>query len=277
MSEGIGKVIHLPITCELNLSRNGEACSREFGGQTGCATLTAEPSVAHWRSKALKGCETDGAVLLQSNARRSHHGGRTMTEPEKPIVALFDLDGTLADHNGELHRRLDQMRSPAESLDVPFQIAWETAPGYLRERMKAIRGNPGFWINLPPLRAGFEILEAAHSLGFQIEILSKGPRHSPIAWMEKLQWCDQHLAAYPHQVTITMDKGLVYGNLLVDDYPEYVLRWLRWRKRGMVVMPDQPWNRDFEHPQVYRYLGDQSEMVTILERVVARTKASEPG
>jgi 5'-nucleotidase len=199
-----------------------------------------------------------------------------MTEPETPIVALFDLDGTLADHNGELHRRLERMRSPAESPDVPFEPAREAAPGYLRERTKAIRGNPGFWINLRPIRAGFEILEAAHRLGFQIEILSKGPRHSPIAWMEKLQWCDRHLADYPHQVTITMDKGLVYGKLLVDDYPEYVLRWLRWRKRGMVILPDQPWNQGFEHPQVYRYTGDKGEMVAVLERVMARARAAVP-
>jgi len=192
-----------------------------------------------------------------------------MTEPENPIVALFDLDGTLADHDGELRRRLEPMRSPAEPPDVPVGVAWETAPQYLRERMRAIRGNPGFWINLPPLRAGFEVLEAAHRLGFQVEVLTKGPRHSPIAWMEKLQWCDRHLAGYPHQVTITMDKGLVYGKLLVDDYPEYVLRWLRWRKRGTVILPDQPWNRGFEHPQVYRYAGDRVEMDAVLERVVA--------
>ena len=50
--------------------------------------------------------------------------------------------------------------------------------------------------------------------------------------MEKVQWCDRHLADFPHQITITMDKGLVYGKLLVDDWPDYVLRWLRWRKRG---------------------------------------------
>jgi 5'-nucleotidase len=200
-----------------------------------------------------------------------------MTEPEVPIVALFDLDGTLADHDGELHRRLELMRSPAEPSDVPADFSRGSEPEYLLERRRAIRNNPGFWINLPPLRSGFEILEEAHRLGFQIEVLTKGPRHSPVAWMEKLQWCDRHLANYPHQVTITMDKGLVYGKLLVDDYPEYVLRWLRWRKRGMVILPDQPWNRGFEHPQVYRYDGNRVEMAAILHGVITRAGVSEPG
>ena len=37
------------------------------------------------------------------------------------------------------------------------------------------------------------------------------------------QWCQHHLPGVP--VTITMDKGLVYGKVLVDDYPPYVERW----------------------------------------------------
>ena len=192
-----------------------------------------------------------------------------MNEGDRPIVALFDLDGTLADHNGELLRRLDVLRFPGEA-DVELSSAdWAGLPGYLQERVRIIRGNPGFWIELPKLRAGFEILEEAHRLNFQIEALTKGPRHSPIAWMEKLQWCDRHLAGFLHQVTITMDKGLVYGKLLVDDYPEYILRWLKWRVRGTVIMPDQPWNQSFEHPQVCRYAGDRAEMATVLERIIA--------
>jgi 5'-nucleotidase len=191
-----------------------------------------------------------------------------MNGADEPIVALFDLDGTLADHNGELLRRLDLLRSPGEP-DIELSSAdWAGLPRYVQERVRIIRGNPGFWIELPLLRAGFEILEEAHRLNFQIEVLTKGPRHSPIAWMEKLQWCDRHLAGFPHQVTITMDKGLVYGKLLVDDYPEYVLRWLKWRVRGTVIMPDQPWNQGFEHPQVYRYTGDRAEMATVLARVI---------
>jgi 5'-nucleotidase len=192
-----------------------------------------------------------------------------MSEGEDPIVALFDMDGTLADHTGELQRRLDRMSSPQEPPADLSAFGWDDQPEYLRERIRLIRSNPGFWINLPILKAGFEVLEEAHRLGFQIEVVTKGPRRSPIAWMEKLQWCDKHLAGFPHQVTITMDKALVYGKVLVDDYPEYALRWLRWRKRGTVILPDQPWNQGFEHPQVYRYTGDRREMAAVLERVVA--------
>src|SRR5689334_2500047 len=129
-----------------------------------------------------------------------------MADQENPIVALFDMDGTLADYSGELRRRLELMRSPHEPESEFHEFAWDEYPDFLRERIRAIKNNPGFWINLPPMLAGFEILEEAHRRNFQIEILTKGPRHSPIAWMEKVEWCDKHLAGYPHQVTITMDK-----------------------------------------------------------------------
>jgi 5'-nucleotidase len=77
-------------------------------------------------------------------------------------------------------------------------------------------------------------------------------------------------------VTITMDKGLVYGKVLVDDYPEYALRWLKWRKRGLVIMPNQPWNQGFEHPQVHRYTGDREEIQRVLARVLTTARSESP-
>tara|TARA_Y100000310_G_C20512920_1_gene729762 strand:+ start:436 stop:588 length:153 start_codon:yes stop_codon:yes gene_type:complete len=49
-------------------------------------------------------------------------------------------------------------------------------------------------------------------------------------------------------MTITEDKGIVYGKVLVDDYPCYIKRWLENRPRGLVIMPAHSYNRDFEHP-----------------------------
>ena len=84
------------------------------------------------------------------------------------------------------------------------------------------------------------------------------PAANLVTWQESVEDREQWLAQ--------MDK---------DDYPVYVLRWLRWRRRGTVILPDQPWNRGFEHPQVYRYAGDRGEMAGVLERVVAETRAAE--
>ena len=54
----------------------------------------------------------------------------------------------------------------------------------------------------------------------------------------------------------------MYGKVLVDDWPEYISRWLKWRPRGLVIMPASQSNAGFTHPQVIRYDGSNAEQVT---------------
>lgn len=163
------------------------------------------------------------------------------------LLALIDMDGTLCDYQGALLRDLQSLRSPAEPLIGDEDSPWQRA----REAM--IRRQPGWWRNLPRHQLGFDVLAELEALRFEIHVLTKGPAWAPSAWTEKLEWCQQHLPGVP--VTITMDKGLVYGKVLVDDYPPYVERWLEWRPRGLVVLPAQPWNLGFTHPSAIRYDG----------------------
>ena len=52
--------------------------------------------------------------------------------------------------------------------------------------------------------------------------------------------------------SVTSDKSLIYGKVLVEDWPPYVEKWLKWRKRGLEVLMDRPYNRGFKHPNVVR-------------------------
>ena len=60
---------------------------------------------------------------------------------------------------------------------------------------------------------------------------------------------------------MTEDKGLVYGKVLFDDWPEYITSWLEYRPRGLVIMPNHPHNQGFKHPNVIRYIGSNWEEV----------------
>jgi len=72
--------------------------------------------------------------------------------------------------------------------------------------------------------------------------------------MGKKLWIDKYMGKNM-DITITRDKGLVYGKVLVDDWPEYIERWLKWRPRGIVIMPANSANLGFSHRQVLRYTG----------------------
>jgi 5'-nucleotidase len=169
-----------------------------------------------------------------------------MTEKPNELVALIDMDGTLCDYDGAMRRDMAKIAAPG---DAP--VWYDHAPAYMIERKKLIQDQPGWWRNLSALPLGFELMRVLRELEFRLVVLTKGPaRRNSGAWSEKVEWCREYLGDVP--VVISADKGLVYGRVLVDDWPDYVTRWLEWRPRGLVLMPAQPWNEGYAHPNVLR-------------------------
>jgi hypothetical protein len=187
-------------------------------------------------------------------------------------VFLFDLDGSLADYDGTLLADLERMRAPAEPAVTAVRAAFEQP--HLRARIDAITGRPGWWAGLPPLEAGMAVYHLAMDMGFDCQVLTKGPKYQPRAWAEKVEWCQRHLG--PHvDVHVVSDKGLVYGVALYDDYPRYIEAWLEHRHRGLVVMPVNSSNRDFRHPNVLHYDGSNIAAVEKAMQIVLRRRPGE--
>jgi hypothetical protein len=188
--------------------------------------------------------------------------------PVKENIALFDLDGTLVDYDLALRERMKLIQHPSETPYVIRSLDEKEEP-YQKARRKMIQSLPGFWSDMKKFQLGYDILEVAKELGFNINILTKGPKDNPTAWMEKFIWCEKELSPILGQigedffVGVVQDKGLTYGKILVDDYPPYILRWLKWRPRGLVIMPAHEWNKDFEHPNMMRYEGDEHQLEEI--------------
>lgn len=170
---------------------------------------------------------------------------------KKPL-ALVDLDGTLADFAGAMRRDLEALRSPGEE---PMQ-EWDDdkQPAYMKARWSMIKRQPDWWFNLEQLEGGKFLLNTLREVGYKIHILTRAPRKLPQAWEQKVRWCMKHVP--DAEVTMTPNKGMVYGKILVDDWPDYVRPWMKHRPRGIVIMPDQPWNRTDEmrsNPRIYRH------------------------
>lgn len=173
-------------------------------------------------------------------------------------IAQIDLDGTLAAYDEAMRRDMRLLQAPGET---PWVRTTGKDPEYVKERIRLIRNQPGWWERLDKYPPGFEILSELQALEFKCCVLTKGPIDrtpdsflTSAAWTEKVRWCQKHV---PHlAVTITEDKGMVYGKVLVDDWPPYAEAWLAWRPRGLVIMPAHPWNEEFSHPNAIRYTGD---------------------
>jgi 5'(3')-deoxyribonucleotidase len=147
-----------------------------------------------------------------------------MNEQSKPAepIALFDMDGTLADFDASMQKKLAELRSPGEDPQAD-ETAFEEVP-YVKARRRMIKAQPGFWRDLIPIPLGFQLLEEARAQRFLCQILSKSPRKIPMAAGEKIEWCVKYVPDLP--IVLSEDKGLVYGKLLCDDWPEYIERWL---------------------------------------------------
>lgn len=172
-------------------------------------------------------------------------------------VILFDMDGTLADYDAAMLRDLSKLAANNSLAEMPYNIYDKDIPEWLEARMDLIKRQPGWWRNLKRYAPGFDILAMARLAGFtDIHILTKGPKSKPQAWAEKLEWCQEHLASWDVQVTITENKGLMYGRVLVDDYPPYAEAWLAHRPRGIVIMPTNKNNQTFTHPRVRHYRNE---------------------
>lgn len=192
-------------------------------------------------------------------------------------VALVDLDGTIADYDAAL---VEAMRSIQDPNEKPYENRYEETTKrselpHVEARRKMIQRQPGFWRNLPGLTLGFDIVSELRELGFALHVLTKGPRNNGPAWGEKLEWARENI--HDATVTVTGDKSIVFGRVLVDDYPPYFISWLENRPRGLVVCVAHPWNEAFkrggnnEHPNVVRYDGSNlDEVARMLKRAYDR-------
>jgi hypothetical protein len=205
-----------------------------------------------------------------------------MTNHMEDCVFLFDMDGSMADHDSALLEGLNMLKCPGEE---EVNLWAEDHPQYILNRIRLIRNQPGWWLNLKPISLGLKMYELAIQMGFIAEVLTKGPRN-PNAWKEKVEWCNRYLRP-DTDVHIVSDrsegdkakssgKGRFYGRVLYDDYGPFMLKWLRHRPRGLGIMPVNAHNKDFDHPNVLRYDGSP-ESLAIVKEALSRTMARKPG
>lgn len=166
----------------------------------------------------------------------------TKKESRRPKnIALLDMDGVVCDWHNQL--RKDSEKLLGEDLG-------KISPETLTKIEHLIRSQTGWYENLVPLPLGFKIAETLREIGFTIMMATKATLLHENAWTEKARWCKKYL---PYtKMTVSEDKTIMYGKILVDDYPKFAGPWLDGRPRGYVIMPDQPWNQDYEHPRVKR-------------------------
>jgi len=195
-----------------------------------------------------------------------------MTPPRlnRPI-ALVDLDGTLADCGSSIAERLAALRQPDDSPEDELKTE---PPPYILARQQQIMSTPGFWRDLRPIPAGLRLVEVLKELEFETFIFTKGPSDNSNAWAEKFDWCRVHVPEL--KVIVSEDKSVVHGDVLVEDWPPYIVQWRQRWPNGFVIIPAQPWNADLKAlpENSIRFDGSNlNEIRRVLESIRKETRA----
>lgn len=149
-----------------------------------------------------------------------------------PPIGLIDMDGTLYDYHEKLKADLRALMSPGEV--EPEDIFSEREP-WLKARINLIKSQVGWWRDLPKLRLGWLVFSIAQELGFDIQILTKGPYSKSRAWAEKVECVQRDMGEIPVNI-VGRDKNHYYGHFLCDDYEPYMRGWLKHRPRGLGIL-----------------------------------------
>jgi len=182
------------------------------------------------------------------------------------MTALIDMDGTLCDYAGALQTELHNLCGLDADIGDP----------QYKKIIDLLKRQPGFWRNLRVIPSGLKMVSILEKAGFEVHVLTKGPYKTTSAWSEKVEWCREHLPGVP--VTITENKSLVYGRVLFDDWPPYCEAWLKFRPRGLVIMPAYSYNKGFDEKypgQVVRMTGDNWEHIEAAVDKAAQRKLGE--
>lgn len=177
-------------------------------------------------------------------------------------IILFDMDNTLCDWDGAMRRDLKQVLPPelVEKVEDWLGDERRERPDWVERLMTVIRTQAGWWRSLEPLKVGMDLLNLVLHTDWETNILTKGPHGKPAAWSEKKEWCLDHIVR-DVPVTIAANKSLVYGKVLVDDYPPYVESWLKWRKNGLAILPAHNYNKGFSHPNAIRVTEEHDDIM----------------
>lgn len=162
------------------------------------------------------------------------------------------MDESLVSYMSAVRQEMNAVSAPGEEYFEP-SVRLNPFPEHLRERLRLIRSQRNWWLNLKPIQPALDFMERLRAEGYDIHILTRGPWDHPEAWCEKLQWCNKHIGAGRFEMHVTSTKAVFQGDVLYDDDVQQMSAWLATNPQGLGIMPSRTWNRSLDHPRVIHF------------------------
>jgi len=103
----------------------------------------------------------------------------------------------------------------------------------------------GFFLKHPPMPGVVKYLTKLIKQEHNIVIVTRSPRKSEHAFVEKRAWVRKYFPDFPMENIIFSGlKELIRGSLLFDDCPDYLESWSLTNPGGITATIDHPYNKD---------------------------------
>ena len=156
---------------------------------------------------------------------------------------LVDVDGVLADFTGSFLRCYRLYGG-----EVPD--GWQPSTWTCIDRLPSVGARKAAWEHpdlfrvMEPLPGALDALwhlNHDHDVRLVTHIAAPWGVHVPA----RMRWLERHCRFLDttRQVIVTSEKDVVSGDVLVDDYPANLRRWLRANPDGSGALVNQPWNQ----------------------------------
>lgn len=149
---------------------------------------------------------------------------------------LVDMDGIIVNLTDDwLH---EYNIAWDDDLTTEHLTEWDTDKFVKPECGKKIYDileRPGFFRSLSPLDGALEGIRALEAHGHTVAICSAPA--GPVSAAEKIQWVQDHLGWSHQRMILTHNKSWIEGDLLIDDSPGNLRRWVPRRPAIAIGYP----------------------------------------
>ena len=181
-----------------------------------------------------------------------------MNKGEKPTV-LIDMDGVLADFDGEVISRMKHRhpRLPILKERKNFYISDDYPDNSMLVR--DLSDERGFFSALPLMENALEGWQRVIDLGYHPQICSAPLKSNRYSHDEKLEWLSNYFVPVfgqyvVDQAIISSDKHLHRGIALIDDRP--VMPGADEADWSHIIY-DHPYNQGGNQPRLHGWLDDK--------------------
>ena len=160
---------------------------------------------------------------------------------------LVDVDGVTCDLVGELLKRLNKRLGTMFKHDhiTEWDFFSEDSEVFTEDEMLNIRDimkEEGLVNESPLILGAKETLEKLKARGHEIVFLTAPWKHSKTWCFDRIQWIEREFGHISKNIIFAWNKECIPGDILIDDNPEFVMKWLNSNPNSQAYLFRQPWN-----------------------------------